>query len=232
MSGWKTKFIDKIERAESTKSFRFEKPEDFEYISGQYFFIMIPGVDGRMLMHHFSFSSSPTENHIEFTTRIRDSEYKQALEKLPIGVEVDITEVQGDFVVSPRMKKVAFFCGGIGITPAMSTAKWVFDTHADVDIILLYANRNQAGTAFKDELEKLSGRKLKVTHILSKPEEDWKGATGYINMEFVKESVPDWKERTFFVSGPPPMVEAIKKVLTDDLGVIETKIKAENFLGY
>jgi ferredoxin-NADP reductase len=232
MVGWEVRLIDKIERAEGTVSFRFNRPPDLDYLPGQYFFISIPK-DGRRLMHHFSFSSSPSEaGHIEFTTRIRDSEFKQKMVNLPSGTKIQITEVHGEFTVKEDMRKVAFVCGGIGITAAISNIRWAAETKATLDIVLLYANRNLSGTAFREDLEKISNQKLRVVHILSKPDEGWKGTTGHIDAEFVKAQVPDWKERFFFVSGPPAMVEAIVKVLKDGVGVDGGMIKTENYLGY
>lgn len=232
MKGWDVRYIEKIERAVGTKSFRFERPKDFDYLPGQYFFVSIPKGKERWLLHHFSFSSSPTEPHIEFTTRMRDSEYKNTMDSLPYGIIVRITEVHGDFTVGEKMKKVAYVCGGIGITPARAMIRWAADTEADIDIVLLYANRNLASTAFREELDEMSGERLKAVHILSRPEEGWTGPSGHIDSNFVRAQVPDWKERYFFVSGPPAMVDAIRKVLKEDVGVQQDQIKLENFLGY
>jgi ferredoxin-NADP reductase len=231
MKGWDTRYLEKIERAEGTKSFRFQRPEDLNYLPGQYFFISIPK-ENRQLIHHFSFSSSPTEPHIEFTTRIRDSEFKKTMDSLRPGSRVHIREVLGDFILDESMKKVVYLCGGIGITPARSTIRWARDTESDLDVVLLYANRNQSSTAFREELESLSGDHLRVYHILSHPEEGWEGSTGHINAEFVRTSVPDWRERNYFVSGPPALVTAMGKVLQEDMGISMTQIKMENFLGY
>jgi ferredoxin-NADP reductase len=231
MKGWDTLYLEKIERAEGTKSFRFECPEDLNYLPGQYFFISIPK-ESSQLIHHFSFSSSPTEPHIEFTTRMRDSEFKRTIDSLRPGSTVHIREVLGDFTLDETMKKVVYLCGGIGITPARSTIRWAADTKSNVDIVLLYANRDQSSTAFRKELDTLSGKHLRVFHILSQPEKDWKGSTGHIDAEFVRTSVPDWRKRNYLVSGPPAMVAAMGKVLQDDVGITTAQIKMENFLGY
>lgn len=233
MKGWEVKFIEKIERAIGTKSFRFNRPDTMKYLPGQYFFISIPKEGGRKLVHHFSFSSSPTEkDFFEFTTRIRDSEFKQTLDKLPVGTEVQITEIHGEFTLLDDVKKAVFISGGIGITAALSNIAWAADTKAGIDIILLYANRNQSATAFREELDEMTGPGLKVVHILSEPEEGWKGPTGHIDADFIRSQAPDWSERIFYISGPPAMVEAVKKVLSEETGIDEERIKTENFLGY
>jgi ferredoxin-NADP reductase len=231
MAEWEVPYIEDIGRAEGTKSFRFERPPDLNYIPGQYFFISIPK-EGRKLIHHFSFSSSPTDSFIEFTTRVRESEFKQTMDRLPHGTKVQIREIHGDFILDEKRKMVLFLCGGIGITPAWSMIRWVAAKKADFDMVLIYANRNKVSTAFSDELKELSGPRLKVFHILSKPEDDWKGAVGHVDANFIGSSVPDWKDRFFYVSGPPAFNEAIKKVVLDDLKISKANLKLENFLGY
>ena len=184
------------------------------------------------MMHHFSFSSSPTEPFIEFTTRIRESPFKNKLNQLKIGTIVKIATVSGQFTTTEEMKKIAFVCGGIGITAARSNIKWALDSRSSVDIILLYGNRDSNNIAFKDELEQISEDNFKVFHILSDPEEGWDGSKGYINAGFISSSVLDLTNRIWFISGPPGMVKGIKTILTTVLNIPEGKIKTENYIGY
>ncbi len=232
MSEWNIKLIEKIERTSEIKSFRFERPDDLNYLPGQFFFIYIPKEDGSMIMHHFSFSSSPTESYIEFTTQIRDTEFKNRLDQLPIGISVKTSSISGKFSLTSSHTKVVFICGGIGITAARSNIRWAKDTQAQVDIILLYGNRSTQTIAFNKELKELSTDYIELYHILSESEEEWKGPTGYINAEFILSSVPDYKERIWFLSGPPVMVKSITNILTKEIGVDLENIKRENYVGY
>ena len=50
--------------------------------------------------------------------------------------------------------------------------------------------------------------------------------------KMIKEEIPDFKERIFYICGPPKMVEAIIGILKNKLGLGEDKIKKENFTGY
>ena len=232
MPEWNAKLTDKIERTSDITSFRLDPPEGLSYLPGQFFFIYIPSeVEGSM-MHHFSFSSSPSETYIEFTTRIRDSPFKKRLNQLKIGTIIKIASVSGQFTITEAMEKIVFACGGIGITAARSNIKWNLDSHSNIDLILLYGNRDSNNIAFKDELEHISEENFKIFHILSDPEESWDGPKGFINAEFISSSVLDLAERIWFISGPPGMVKAIKNILTTVLNVPEGKIKTENYVGY
>ena len=86
---------DKIESTDVT-SFKFSKQNDqgregaedktttLDYTAGQFAFFDIGGVynDPKGPIRHFTISSSPTENFIMFSTRIRDSPYKKRLSTL------------------------------------------------------------------------------------------------------------------------------------------------------
>jgi ferredoxin-NADP reductase len=232
MSEWKIKLIEKIHRAANIYSFRFERPEDIEYKAGQFSHFYIPKEGGSELSHHISLSSSPTEPFIEFTTRIRESEYKQTLDKLPIGSTIRMSMILGQFSVNPEFDRVAFVCGGIGITAARSNIKWVVDTNADIDMVLLYANKHSNHIAFREELESIPDDKLKIFHIISQPDECWKGAKGRINAEFISNNVSDIMERKWFASGPPGLVNAIDEILKKEICIPNEVIREEFFIGY
>ncbi len=232
MPTWNVKLTEIIKRTSDITSFRFNLPENLSYLPGQFFFVYIPTEAQGSMMHHFSFSSSPSEPFIEFTTRIRDSPFKNRLNKLEIGTNVKIASISGQFSLTNKMEKVIFVCGGIGITAARSNIKWVIDSNLKIDIILLYGNRTFDNIAFRDELDLFTEHNIKMFHILSDPEDGWAGPKGFINAEFILSSVPDLDERIWFISGPPAMVKSIKDILTAVLCIPEGKIKTENYVGY
>ena len=123
--------------------------------------------------------------------------------------------------------------GGIGITPLRSMCKYSTDLQLDADIALLYGNNSEKDIIFKKEFEEMQKRnkKLKVVYTVNEPQESWIGHTGKIAAEMVKQEIPDYLERTFYICGPPKMVAAMK-ILLKDLGISLKQIKQENFSGY
>ncbi len=103
------------------------------------------------------------------------------------------------------------------------------------DVVLLYGNSSYDGIVFRDELKHLesSHHALRVEYILSGPEvpPGWKMKTGRINQELVRELVPDFTKRTFYISGPPSMVTALEEAICA-LGVPEARIRRDSFTGY
>lgn len=232
MIGWDICYTGSIERAVGTKSFRFDKPGELEFSPGQFAFFTIPAPTGERMRHHFTISASPTEPFVEFTTRMTGSPYKTVLEHMQPSCAVRMEGVAGRFGPQESMGKVLFLAGGIGITPGRSAVRWAADTGSELDIAIVYANRDEAAIAFRGELDELSGPLLKVVHVLEAPAVDWTGPVGRITDDVVREHIPDWAERHVFVSGPPAMVQAMEAMLRDEVGVSKDLLSVEHFTGY
>lgn len=232
MGDWNTTFLGKRERAVETKTFTFARPRELAYRPGQFFFLSIPDGNGEWLLHHFSFSSSPSEDTVEFTTRMTGHDFKNRVDALEPGTSVRVAGPDGDFVLRPDMTKVAYVCGGVGVTPVRSTIRWAVDTAALVDIVLLYANRNRASTAFREEFEVIGSERIRILDVLSEPGPGWTGLRGHIDADLVREQVPDWRERHFYVSGPPGMTRALSGMLAQEVAVAEDHLTVEYFPGY
>lgn len=59
----------------------------------------------------------------------------------------------------------------------------------------------------------------------------WDGKTGRIDGELVRHAVPDLSAATFFVCGPPAMVNSMAAILSS-LGVPDSSVRIEHFEGY
>ena len=230
---FETKFQEIIPRTHDVTSFRFPRPAELEYKPGQFFFVTLKQGD-KELSKHFSFSSSPTEkDHIEFTKKFTDHEYSLALKAAKVGDWARIDAPYGQFTFEGEYPKIALLGGGIGITPFMSICKNATDKGLSTKITLFYGCRTENDLAFREELEELAqkNKNLKLICIVNQPTEQWRGATGTINAEMVKQLLPDYNENVFFTCGPPPMVEAMEKLVIS-LGMPKEKLKRELFSGY
>jgi ferredoxin-NADP reductase len=110
------------------------------------------------------------------------------------------------------------------------------DRKLSADIVLLYANRTEKDIAFHDDLDGMQAENssLKIVYTVNEPIDRaaWKGRIGFINSEMVKQEIPDYCRRIFYVCGPPGMVESIRLLLSNDLKLEEQQIKWERFSGY
>ncbi|MFH1339444.1 MAG: FAD-dependent oxidoreductase [Candidatus Omnitrophota bacterium] len=234
MIEFETEVLDIIQRTHNVKSFRLRAEEGAGFKPGQYLTVTIK-IGNTEKTKPFSCSNSPTEKgYLEFTKKLTGSDFSRALDKLKDGGRVKVKMPFGSFVLRDEYKKIAFLSGGIGITPIRSICKYVADKKLDTDIILLYGNRTRADIVFKEDFEAMQkeSSKPKVVHILSQPEQEWRGRSGYINAGDIKEEIADYAERKFYICGPPAMVEAMNRMLLDGLKIDKNNIVTENFRGY
>lgn len=229
----KAKVKEIIQRNYNVKSFRLEISGVLDFKAGQ--FLLARLENSQELKRYLSISNSPTEKgYLEFTKKITESDFSKILDNLKAGDQLGIQYPFGKFVLDETSPKVAFLSGGIGITPIRSICKYAVDRNLGTDIVLLYANRALQDIIFKDDFEDMqkSYSLLKVAHVLSQAQPGFKGAIGRINSALIKNEISDYLQRKFYLCGPPQMVEAMRKILAEELGLAAEKIVTENFQGY
>lgn len=222
-----------IQRTPNVMSFRFPRPDALQYKPGQFFIVTLKK-DSKELSHHFSFSSSPTEqDHIEFTKKLSDSEYSQALKASKQGDWARIDAPYGQFTFEGEYPKIVLLGGGIGITPFLSYVKNATDKMLSSRIVLFYGCRTPSDIVFREEFEELAkiNSNFKTVFTVSEATPDWKGKVGIITADMIKQELPNFADYIFYACGPPPMVKAMQ-TLIENLGLTKEKIKVEYFTGY
>ncbi len=228
---FETNVAEVIQRTDDTKSFRFKKPEGFMHLAGQWMYVNIK-IEGTSKMHHFTISASPTEDFLEFTKKITDHPYSQALNRFKGGEWAHIDGPYGDFTYGGENIKIGALTGGIGITPLRSICKFIVDSKLPTDVKMLYANHTEKDIVFRDQIEEMQKQDdgIVVKNVLTK-EPEWKGLKGHVDAKMIADQIPDYRDRVFYICGPPGMNEAMKKALKG-LDVPDNKIKLEDFTGY
>ncbi len=229
---FETKVSEIIGRTYNVKSFRFLRPNTFNFTSGQFMFVTIR--NEQQLTKHFTISSSPTEkDFIEFTKKLTDHPFSISLSKSKVGDVAIIDGPYGDFTFQSEYDRVGMLSGGIGITPLRSICKYCTDTRSETKITLLYGNHTEEDIVFRHELEEMQliNRNMKVVFVLNQASQAWKGYSGRIDAEMIRKEIPEYEKTLFFTCGPPAMVDAMEKLLKE-LHIPKGQIRKENFLGY
>ena len=127
--------------------------------------------------------------------------------------------------------------GGTGIAPMVQVIRACLRNPLDMTrITLIYANVNVDDILLKTDLEGLQNKhgedRFKVFYVLNNPPLEWKGGAGFVNKEHIKEHIPNpattdskllicgkqFVATTYYrfivFLGPPPMVNAMKSVVT------------------
>jgi ferredoxin-NADP reductase len=229
--------LEKIPRSSDTTSYRFTRPPEYAFKAGQWFTITIPSSEGP-LDHHFSHADSPTESNVELTTRLTGSTFKNTLDTLPLGSEVEIEGPYGAFLFGYEKPKIAFLTGGIGVTPVRSMLRYLADTGGAArlvgqELIVFYGSMTEDGIVYKDEFDEFERviPRLRVVHVITNATDDWTGYKGFITAGIVRAELAEPRQWTYYVVGPPPMITAMDKVL-EQLEIPEGQIVVESFAGY
>ncbi len=223
--------------AKDTYEFGFRASQKINFIPGQYleWSLLHDYPDKRGIRRYFTIASSPTESHIKLAVKISEngSSYKRALATFAKGDVSYATQLSGDFVLPSKIqdKSFIFIAGGIGITPFRSQFKYLLDTNQEINGHLFYCNDTIEDIAY-DALLRRSHKELGLgtTHVLNNPPDNWDGEIGYITKDMLLKHVPDVAERIVYISGPPGMVGAYKKLLSNS-GVSTRNIHTDYFPG-
>jgi predicted ferric reductase len=212
-----------------------EGAERYAYLPGQFHFIrLFRGGDLSTEEHHFTISSSPTQDGFVSSTIKESGDFTAAIGKTKEGDKAAIQAPFGRFsyLLHPEEKDIVFIAGGIGITPLMSMLRHMRDTEAQLNVVLIYANETEADIVFKSEIDEIQtgdNPSLKVVYVLNDPPADWQGETGYVDKEkLMRFCGNDLAAKAFYICGPPPMSDGLTQILQDS-GVSARHIHKERF---
>jgi ferredoxin-NADP reductase len=240
IAGYHSRLLSRVEVAEGTMAFNFEKPSGFEFKPGQFADITLPNppeTDSEGNTRTFSIASSPFESQLMFTTRMRDTAFKRSLKKIPMGRDVRIDSPMGSFTLHKNSAMPAvFLAGGIGITPFLSILRQADHDRLQHKLHLFYSNRRPEDAAFLEALQMLEDSNPNFQLIctmtaMSQSQKDWKGETGLINKEMLSRHLATLHGSIYYSAGPPAMVAGMREMLVS-AGIDEDNIRTEDFAGY
>ena len=223
--------------AKDIYSYVFRVNKKLKFAAGQYMEWTLPmaKADSRGNRRYFTLSSSPTEDYLMFTVRepTPSSSFKTQLDKLEEGDKMLAYQLEGSFVLPKDTgQKLALVAGGIGVTPFRSMVKYLADTGQSRDVRLFYSANEASQHAYKPLFKTAEKLGLKTLYVATKDSHETAGVhSGVIDKKVIAAFTPDWRERTFYVSGPISFVQYISRTLLD-MGVKKSAIKTDYFPGY
>ncbi|MDE1925324.1 MAG: RnfABCDGE type electron transport complex subunit D [Patescibacteria group bacterium] len=201
------------------RTFKFRPGQYLEWTLGHHY------PDDRGNRRYFTIASAPTESNVRLGVKFYNpsSTFKRALASMKPGDKISAAHLAGGFVLpKDKNKKLVFIAGGIGVTPFRSMVRYLLDIKEARPVTMLYANKTAADIAYKDIFDRAQDE-LGIKTVY---------ATGsLIDAKLIAQEVPDYRERTFYISGPHSMVDAFKHTLTG-MGVSRFKIKTDFFPGF
>ncbi|KAJ5786510.1 Cytochrome b5 [Penicillium pulvis] len=141
------------------------------------------------------------------------------LESMKIGDMIEIRGPKGAMqYTTSYAKHIGMIAGGTGITPMYQLIRAICDDETDsTQISLLYASNTEEDILLRHELDtfaKKYPKKFQVQYVLSQAAEGWKGHQGFVSQDLIQKYLaPADQSSKVLLCGPPPMINAMKKVL-------------------
>ena len=188
--------------------------------AGQYALFYLPGLDAPR-----TYSMSNTDDG--------SGEWQFIVRRVPGGAGTaalfDAVKVLGTIMLDgpyglacrreDAARDLVCVAGGSGLAPILSIARETAAARREPArrIEAFFGARTARDICGREELSSLPGFGDRVRYevVLSEPDAPWEGATGFVH-ERVRAFVGDrWKDFEYHFAGPPPMVEAVQRMLID-----------------
>jgi len=221
----------------------FDVPPDlrevFGFTQGQYLTLRTD-VDGQDLRRSYSICAAPDDGELRVGVRkVAGGVFSNWINAhLKAGDTMHVMSPQGRFYVpiepGARRHHVGI-AGGSGITPILSIMKTVLAREPNSRFMLIYGNRSQRSTMFKEEIEDLKNRyltRLVLHHVFSDEHTDAPLNMGFMNRdkigEFLRSVLLPASIDHVYVCGPYQMNDEVEAALLA-AGVSEECIHIERF---
>ncbi len=198
-----------------------DKPKGYDFKPGQATMVAVDKEGLRTEKRPFTFTSLPSEKHLEFTIKTYPSHegVTDAIKDLQAGDHLLIEDPWGAITFQG---KGTFIAGGAGLTPMLAILKDQAKKNGDAVHLLIFSNKTARDLFLKEELEAITHGKLLLTFTEETVENAEKGR---VDKDFLKKHLTHF-DQFFYVCGPPGMVDSVSTDL-EELGADPEKIVTE-----
>ena len=200
---------------------RLDEPVEIAQRPGQYVQIQAPSPDGNVFRAYSISSPSSESNVVELNVKLVPGGIASTyLHNLKPGDSVNFTGPYGEFVLNED-PSVEIICvgGGCGMAPMKNIIYTLYDRWPDRSCWLFFGCRTTQDVFYLEQFQNLAKKhpNFHVVYALSDKlaeGEKWDGEAGFIHLaadKYLKTGI----ERQAFLCGPPPMIEAVTRVLEE-----------------
>jgi NAD(P)H-flavin reductase len=221
----------------SVRSLTFDAGESpFAYRSGQWMNLYVPTPRGLVMRRPYSVASAPNHagpNQLDFAvTRVPEGPTSNALHDLGEGAVVEADAAGGGWLGrrdDERALPALYVATGSGLAPFRGLLQEELAQPNGAPVGLLFGCRTQADILWRDELERWDKDvpRFSLTVTLSRPDGDWRGATGYVQTH-VASLVARLRPGVVLLCGLSPMTHAVEQTLLAE-GVDGARIRTEAY---
>lgn len=228
--------VERWQETHDVTSFRFqgEQSVKFHFKPGQFITLLL-NINGNAVARSYTISSSPSRPYSIVVTvkRIEGGVASNYLvDHLLPGHSVTARGPDGVFnLVDIDADKYLFLSAGSGITPMYSMSRWLTDTQIGSNIAFFHSAKSPQDLIFHQALQQLEQRHehFSLDYSLEEGENaEIDCYQGRLSLVSLASAVPDYKERTIFVCGPAPYMQAVRTML-EQAGFDMSRYHQESF---
>ncbi|MHA4846432.1 FAD-binding oxidoreductase [Flavitalea antarctica] len=207
----------------NVRRFKVERPDGLNFVSGQAADVSINTPELKDEIRPFTFTGLNDWEHLEFTIKIYADHngVTNHLGKVNAGDELII---HGVFGAINYLGEGVFIAGGAGVTPYISIFRQLKKENKIGNNMLIFSNRTSKDIILKDEFTEMLGERF-INTLTEEKSNQFEHRR--VDSQYLSEKIKDFSQY-FYICGPDPMIEAIKKNLLS-LGADEKKIIIEEF---
>ena len=186
--------------------------ERLQFLAGQYLnFVLQDGSKRAFSIANAPHDDSFIELHIRHVSggAFTDLLFDGMQEKTILRIEAPLGSY---YLREGSQKPIILMGGGTGFAPLKGIIEHAFQIGIQRPMHLYWGVRSRADLYLPELPEKWASEysNFSYTPVLSEPDADWRGETGWVH-EAVVTDYPDLSGHEVYMSGPPPMIEAGKE---------------------
>ncbi|EGG10841.1 uncharacterized protein MELLADRAFT_33600 [Melampsora larici-populina 98AG31] len=245
---WKRSKLTKVIKiSQDTSHFTFALESEDQSLglpTGQHVYLRVASDDGTFIQRAYTpISKEHQKGTIEFVIKLylpskqfpEGGKMSVALSNVKVGDQIDMKGPLGSFIwfkdgacswkgTARHTRNLALICGGSGVTPIIQVIRGVLEdeTDSETKMWLIDANRTQGDILLYKELNELETKhpdRLKVFHVLSNADDEWKGERGRVTKDHLNQHLPSPDVDTMaFYCGPPGLLDQVVTPNLKELG--------------
>lgn len=228
-SEYKTTIAEVQTVSDSTISFslQLDRPEDLDFLPGQYVNVTIPGTS---LTRSYSFSSAPGAKQASFVVRnVPNGRMSEFLSKqAKIGEAMSFTGPYGSFYLREVKRPVLMLAGGTGIAPFLAMLDVLAAHGFSQPVRLVFGVTNDMDLVALEKLDAIAAQHSQFTYRTCVAAADSRHTRkGYVTQHIESEWL-NAGDVDMYLCGPVAMVDAVKKWL-DEVAVKPANFHYEKF---
>jgi CDP-4-dehydro-6-deoxyglucose reductase len=214
--------------------------EGFTFVAGQWVNLRMPlppGAKGDPIVRAYSIASPPRADgtYDVAVTKVEGGPMSTWLHEVQPGASITQSHAQGFFTLDERAidagRALLMIATGTGVSPIRSMLLGLEGTPPQVPVALLFGNRTEDDTLYRDDFERLETKwpGFVFAPVLSRGPAAWSGRRGHVQAHLAELLATVGKDVDAYVCGLNRMVGDVRNLLRKEHGLERGRVHTERY---